>query len=235
MLYPIAALTTLLLLAFSANAEDKPGFSGRVGLGFLATSGNSESKSLNGNFDLNWNEKPWRHSLSGQIINSSTSGVTTADAFGIVGESKYDMTEVSYIFGLLAFDKDKFSSVDQQTRAAVGYGRRLINTEKHILNAEVGAGSRWADLRDGTSEDEFISRLSADYRWNISETSNFTQTLSVESGSSNTYSEAVSALKAKVRDSLAVVFSYTIKRNSDVSPGLENVDTFTAVSLEYSF
>ena len=229
------APSVLLMISFAAHAQDEPGFSGRVGLGYLATSGNSDSSSLNGNFELYWNEEPWLHSLTGRVINSSASGVTTAEAFGLAAQSRYDMSETSYLFGLLAFDSDKFSSIDQQTRASVGYGRHFINTDKHILNAEAGVGSRWADLRDGTGEDEFIFRLSGDYRWNISETSFFTQTLSIESGSSNTFTEAVSALNANVRESLALVLSYTIRRNSDVLPGIDKTDTFTAISLEYSF
>jgi hypothetical protein len=32
------------------------------------------------------------------------------------------------------------------------FGRQ--ETERHLLNAEIGAGFRQSDLRDGTSEDE---------------------------------------------------------------------------------
>jgi putative salt-induced outer membrane protein len=34
---------------------------------------------------------------------------------------------------------------------------------------------------------------------------------------------------------LALVLSYTIKNNSDVPAGVEETDTFTAISLEYAF
>ena len=233
--YVIAALSGLFIIAGTASAEEEEGFSGRVGLGYIATSGNSESKSANGNFDLLWNYEPWRHSLSGMAIKSSTSGVTTAEAFGLTAQSKYDFSERSYVFGLLAFNSDEFSTIDKQTRAAVGYGRRVIDTDKHVLNLEIGAGQRWADLRDGTSEDELIYRLGGDYTWNISDTSKFTQTLTVESGSSNTYTEAVSAVNANILDTLALVLSFTVKNNSDVLPGIDKTDTFTAISLEYTF
>ena len=233
--YIIAALGSLLVIAGTAGAEEEEGFSGRVGLGYLATSGNSDSDSANGNFDLLWNYDPWRHSLSGMAVKSSTSGVTTAEAFGLTAQSKYDFSEKSYVFGLLAYNSDEFSTIDKQTRAALGYGRRIIDTDKHVLNLELGAGQRWADLRDGTSEDELIYRLGGDYRWNISETSKFTQTLTIESGSSNTYTEAVSAVNASILDTLALVLSFTVKNNSDVLQGIDKTDTFTSISLEYSF
>ena len=275
--YIIAALGSLLVIAGTAGAEEEEGFSGRVGLGYLATSGNSDSDSANGNFDLLWNYDPWRHSLSGMAVKSSTSGVTTAEAFGLTAQSKYDFSEKSYVFGLLAYNSDEFSTIDKQTRAALGYGRRIIDTDKHVLNLELGAGQRWADLRDGTSEDELIYRLGGDYRWNISETSKFTQTLtngasgdivgrgtflsggltnqgdlSLSSGIAdvfgdrakiwprgghcgNMYTEAVSAVNASILDTLALVLSFTVKNNSDVLQGIDKTDTFTSISLEYSF
>ena len=234
-LYPIAAVTALALCAFPVFAQDEEGFSGRIALGYIATTGNSENESLNTNFDLYWNYEPWSHSLMGRAIRASSSSVTTAESYGLEWKSNYAINETDYIFGLIAFDSDEFSSYDQQVRESVGYGRRFIENERHVLNGEVGIGARQADLRDGTSEDEAILHLGGDYRWIISETSEFTQTLVIDSGSENTYLEATSSLSANVRENLALVISYTIKNNSDVLPGTEKTDTFTAISLEYTF
>ena len=93
---------------------------------------------------------------------------------------------------------------------------RTADSENLLL--KVLAGARQADLRDGTTQDEGILRLSGDYLWRISETARFNQTLAIESGSDNTYLEAKSSLSADIRDSLALVVSYTIKSNSDVLP-----------------
>lgn len=231
----LAVLAALTLGATSAFAQDEEGFSGRVALGYLATSGNSESDSLNTNFGLWWNYDPWSHSLLGRAIQSNASGISTAKAYGLAWKSNYAVNETDYIFGLVAWDKDKFSAYDQQIREAIGYGRRFVNSERHILNGEAGVGARQADLRTGVSQDEAIIHLGGDYRWVISDTSEFSQTLSIDSGSDNTYLEATSALSATVRENLALVISYTIKNNSDVLPGTEKTDTFTAISLEYTF
>ena len=224
-----------LLLANAAFAQDEEGFSGKAGLGFLATSGNSDSESLNVNLDMWWNYAPWSHSLSGIAIKASASGETTAEAYGASWQTKYALTERSYVFGLLSWDRDEFSAYEQQTRETLGYGRTLIDRTDHLLNAEVGVGARQADLRDGTSQNDSILYLGGDYRWTISETSEFVQTLSVEHGSDNTYIEAMSSLSAKMRDNLALTLSFTVKNNSDVLPGTEKTDTFTAVALTYDF
>ena len=47
--------------------------------------------------------------------------------------------------------------------------------------------------------------------------------------------ESVSAVAAKLVGTWSLKFSYTIKNNSDVTPGLENTDSFTAVGVEYTF
>ena len=96
-------------------------------------------------------------------------------------------------------------------------------------------GLRQSDLRDGTSDDESIARLSMDYTYQLSETAKFNQLVGIESGSNNTYTETVTSLSADVWTDLAIVLSYTVKRNSTVPLGTVKRDTFTAISLEYSF
>jgi len=218
-----------------AQAQDEEGFSGRATFGYLATSGNTDNKTMSGSFDLGWHYAPWHHSLKGAAVRASSDGIDTAEAYSLDWQTDYDFNDTTYAFGLIAWNEDKFSGYDQQVRETVGYGKRLINTDAHKLNGEIGGGARQADLRDGTSQDESIIRLSADYLWNISETSEFTQTLAIESGSSNTFTETVTKMNARIRGNFSVVLSYTIRNNSDVPVGIEKTDTFTAVALEYTF
>jgi putative salt-induced outer membrane protein len=227
------------LLALSATVaiaqNNDEGLSGEVALGYLATSGNSDSKNLSLGFGGDYYAEVWHHNLAGRAVRASTSGVTTAEAYALSWQSDRDFGEKSYMFGRGAWDKDKFSGYDQQTREVVGYGRHFVDTERHELNAEIGAGLRQSDLRDGTSEDESIARLSADYTFQLSETAKFEQLVGIESGSKNTYTESITRLSADVWTDLAIVLSYTIKRNSDVPVGTVKKDTFTTVALEYSF
>ena len=125
----LLALVASMSFVGSASAQDEEGFSGRVGLGYLGTSGNTENESLNTNFDLWWNYDPWSHSLRGLAIRSETSSVTTAEAYSLDWQSRYAINENDYVFGLLALDKDEFSAFDSQTRQVIGYGRRLLDTE----------------------------------------------------------------------------------------------------------
>lgn len=215
--------------------DDEEGLSGQVALGYLATSGNSDSENLSLNFGGDYYAEIWHHNLEGRAVRASTGDVTTAEAYGLSWQSDRDFGEKNYMFARAAWDKDRFSGYDQQIREIVGYGRHIIDTERHELNGQVGFGLRQSDLRDGSSEDESIARLSLDYTFNLSETAEFEQLVGVESGSENTFTESVTKLSADIWTNMAVVLSYTVRRNSDVPAGTEKRDTFTSVAIEYSF
>ncbi len=232
----IVAALILAGPALAAEAqEEKSPWAGKATLGYLATSGNTDNTSLNASFEVSYTRNDWIHAFKAAAIGSTEDEVTTAEAYEAGWKSLRNFSESNYMFGQLDWRKDRFSGYDTQFVQTVGYGRRLIDTEKHKLNAEIGAGARQSDLADGTEESETVVRGSMNYSWQISETAKFTQVVSVESGSENTYTEAVSKLSASLVGNLALAASYTVKHNSDVPVLTENTDTFTALSLEYTF
>lgn len=228
-------LLTLAVTSAVAQEEEEEGLSGEVALAYLATSGNTDSDNLGLGFNNNYFGDVWHHALEGRAVRASTSGIKTAESYGLSWQSDREFGEKSYMYGRAAWDRDEFSGYEEQMREVIGYGRRFLDSEKHKLNGEIGVGLRQSDLRDNTSEDESIARLSADYTFQLSDTAKFEQKLGIESGSSNTYTESVTRLSADVWTNLAVVLSYTIKNNSDVPIGTVKKDTYTAVALEYSF
>lgn len=231
--------------ATSVAAADKEGWSGTAGLGYLAASGNSDSSNVNANIDLGYNWQKWHHSVAAAAIGAEADGNSSAERYTLDLKSKRDFNKFDYLFGLIAFQKDRFGGVEQQLSEAIGYGRRLINNDTHVLNLEAGAGFRQLEFQDsvdalgnvidGGSESGAIIRLGGDYLWNFSDTAKFTQKLVIEAGSDNTSTEATSAVSAKLREALSLVLSLTVKNNSDVPAGSTSTDKFTAVTLSYSW
>lgn len=217
-----------------AEKQSTP-WSGKVALGYLATSGNTDSSSLNSGFTVAYTTGHWAHSLEASAIKASENDATSAEAYAVGWKSEFNMTDRDFLFGRVNWRKDRFSAYEQQLSESVGYGRRLIDTGVHFLNVELGAGARQADRIDGTAEDDFIVRGGINYQWKFSETASFTQDITSESGPENVYTESVSAIKTKLMGALGLVASYTIKNSSVVPPGSKNSDTFTALSLEYRF
>jgi putative salt-induced outer membrane protein len=234
-------LAGLLLAAptWAHEVEEDTGpegpWSGKARLGFLGTSGNTDTTNMSGAFEIQYEAEKWTHKFEAAAINASEDNDTTAEAYTAGWKSERQLTDVNFLFGRLDWRKDRFSGYDTQFSQTVGYGHRLIETEKHTLNAELGFGARQSELVDGTEESETILTGGLYYKWQISETAEFTQDLLVEAGEENTYSMSKTALKATLVGDLALVASYTIKNNSDVPLGTEKTDTFTALSLEYAF
>ncbi len=210
-------------------------WSGKVALGYLATSGNTESSSLNSAFAVAYTTGRWTHAVDAAAINTTEDDQTIAEAYAVGWKTEFNMTDKDFLFGRVNWRKDRFSGYDQQFSQSIGYGRRLIDSGVHFLNAEIGAGARQSELSDGTTEDDFIVRGGLNYRWQFSEQAQFTQDFATESGSQNTYIESVTAIKASLIGALALVVSYTVKNNSEVPVGNEETDTFSALSLEYRF
>ena len=231
------AIMALLVVAapFAAAQEEEGPWAGTAKLGYLATSGNTDNSTLNAGFTVSYSVDDWKHSFAAIAISSAEGNTTTAEAYEADWKSERNLSEKSYLFGQLDWRKDRFSGFATQFSQTVGYGRRLIDSEVHKLNGEIGFGARQSELIDGTDEKEGIIRAGLDYTWQLSETAAFTQVLTIESGQENTYTESVTALSAQVVGNLALVASYTIKNNSDVLPLIEKTDTYTALSLEYIF
>jgi len=219
----------------AAPVEEESPWSGALSLGYLSTSGNTETTSYNTKFGIGYAADKWTHEFNASANGADETDTTTAEAYQAGWKSEYSFREHDFLFGTVDWRKDRFSGVDQQLSEAIGYGRRLLDTPSHVLSVGLGVGHRQADLADGTSESGVIGRGSIDYNWIFSETAGFDQNIIVESGSDNTYVESVSAVRAKLLGNFALVLAYTIKQNSDVPVGSEKTDRLTAISIEYAF
>jgi len=229
------AISLAAINVVTAQDEAEEGMSGKAALGYLATSGNTESRSVNAALNIMLARAAWTHEFNATAIAATSAEVTTAEAYTAEYEARHDFNEKSYLFTALDWESDRFSSYDSKISESIGYGRRLIDTEEHMLNTEIGAGARQLERIDGTSERDAILRAGLDYAWIISETTRFDQDVTIESGSSNTSTVSVSELRARLFGDVALVLSYRVKHNSDVLPGTEKTDRFSSIALEYAF
>ena len=225
--------------AAPAPPPPPPPLKGEVTLGYQSTKGNTDTELANATFSLLYTLTLWSHGVDLAANSASTSGAKTAEAYlaKYKGKRKFDEGK-SYMFTSLDWSHDRFSAYEEQLSETAGYGRKLIDTERNELNVEAGAGARQATRIDQTKEDEAILRLAMDYQLKFTEKTGFKQSLVVESGSSNTSTEAISALRAQLVNKIGLVISFRIKHNSNVPavpPGLVATDRFTSIALSYAF
>lgn len=239
LLSTIAILLLLGLPGFAATQdadEEEPGpWSGNLSLGYLESSGNSDSSSATVEFSIMYATGAWKHRFAGRAFSSSDSNVTTAESYSAGLKSTWNFTDIDYLFGAIDWNKDRFSGYDQQTFLTAGYGRTVLDSKKFSLSLEIGAGYSQQDLVNGISENNATGRASGSFVWNISENASFEQSLTSFFTSDNTFVESISEVTAGLIGNVGLTFNYTVRRNSDVLPGIQNTDRFTTLALRYEF
>ena len=236
-MYRTRIATVLLCLSTAAWAGPDPnGWSGEAGAGYLASNGNTKSSSLNAKLALDYVHNQWKNAFLATAFGASDQQEATGERYTASDKLDYNFSERDYAFGAVEYEKDLFGPVGQRTVESVGYGRHILTGPVHVLDADIGVGARQstANVTDERSNDA-IARLGGKYTWNISATSAFNETLSVETGSSNTYTQSITELKFNVVGNIFASSSYTIRNNSHVPAGTGRTDTVTALNLSYTF
>ena len=230
----VAALLLLTTPLFAQDA-DELGWTGNGELGFVSTSGNTDTTTAKLGVEFIREMEKWRHRFGANALNAEDSGTTTAERYGMEWQSDYKLSDISWIFGSFRYESDKFSAYDNQQTLTTGYGRKLIDTEVSQLVGEIGAGYRDAELQSGFSESEAIVRGLLDYTRQITGNTEFTNRFLVESGSDNTFIQNLTALSVAMNDKFAVKLGFEYRNNSDVPPGVDDTDTITSANLVYNF
>lgn len=221
-------------LAFAEEATDSK-WSGEAELGYLKTTGNTDSESLHARAKVVNERKKWRHTGTIEAVNKTDQGTNTAKRWLLTGKSDYKIDDRSYFFLMLRYEDDRFSGYDYQVSEVIGYGYTVVKTDTVKLDTEVGAGARQSKLLNGGSTSEGVVRGSADLDWKLSETATFLQHLSVEAGEDSTISRSVTGLKMQIVGNLSAKLTHSIRHASDVPAGFDKTDTESIVTLVYNF
>jgi putative salt-induced outer membrane protein len=138
----------LFLLAGTVFAQDdaeeevKLGWSGVGELGYVKTTGNTDSSALNGRLEFIRQTEKWRYRFLGTVLSTSEDGTKDNERYTAEAQADRKLGAKGYVFGVYRYDADKFGSYDPSQTFTVGYGRELMKSEKHVLKGEIGAGQR---------------------------------------------------------------------------------------------
>ena len=233
----LSVLIAALLVAGNAVAEEVPKslWKASAELGFVATSGNTETETLNAKASASTDRKQWRHKGEITALKSSDDVNTTAQKYTLMVQSDYKLEGKNFLFGVVTYDDDKFSGYEYRVTEAIGYGRRVIEETDMILDLEIGPGARQSKLDSGDTDNEAILRAAANFGWTISKTSKFSEALTVEAGEDVTVTKSVTSLSSQIEGNLSMKITFTYKNTSEVPVGVEETDTETAITLVYNF
>ncbi len=235
----IVALLLLLITTPLSAAEQteetttkKSQWNGEAELGFVKTTGNTETETFVLKARVINNRDKWKHTVRGEALrNAEGDDIVTAERYFFSGKSQYTFRNRSYVFGLVTYDDDRFSGFDYVVTGILGYGRVVMERETLKLNLEVGAGGRQSEPEIGDTNNEAVGRIAGDFEWKISKSAIFTQELSSDIGEDKTISRSLSALSTKINSYLSSRIAYQIRHTSRVPPGVEKKDTELTFTL----
>lgn len=221
---------------------------GDVELGFLLTSGNTDSFAIRANSELVHELEYFRNRYQLQsllqknnVTNASTGDknqVTTASRYGFTGQSNYKIvTGRQTVFGRGAYLHDKFGAFKEQASLVLGYGNRLYEKQSDYFDLETGPGFGHQEAASGNTNTGLIWYLAANLDYQLYDTSKFRQTLesAMALNGENSTVLSRSSLTTQVADRLSMRFNFVVKFNSDPEGDRKQMDTETSASLVYTF
>lgn len=249
----VLALSALTATAF-ADDEKRP-WDIEVDIGAIATSGNTESTSLQLKVDAKQNLDRWENQY---IFNSlfkedevtqddgETSTEKTAEKY--FGSAKFAYllgVEEAYLYGFGSYTDDQFGAYRTYSTLSLGYGNWLYFSPGFNWFVEGGPGyfqgekvmeSDEEALPDTISnENGAMLRVATAVQWQVTSNAEFKQMLSVEAGADNTRTQSETSLAASISDRMKMKVGFSLASDTDVAQGKEKTDTTTFVNLVYSF
>mgnify|MGYP006171453033 CR=1 FL=1 len=245
--YSVLALAVVASMQAQANdtAATEKVWTTSAELGAITTSGNTVGTSITGKIDAKQELQQWSNQYIFSAFfkedektddNGDKLTERSAERYLISAKAAYKLDEEFdklFVFG--SYTDDKFGAYLKYTTVAVGYGTRLYNAEDKFLDVEIGPGYFSGKRSTGETENGLIVRGAAAFKWTLSESASFSQTVSMEYGQDNTRTIAETALLAKINGSLQMKAAFLLQNDSDVPLGKKSTDTQTSLTLVYSF
>ncbi|MDF3125117.1 DUF481 domain-containing protein [Rheinheimera sp. 1928-s] len=249
----LSALSSLLVLSglLTVQAEEsssntaKLGWSTSAELGAITTSGNTKGTSITGKVDAKQELEQWSNDYTFSAFfkrdettadDGQTLVETSAEKYAASAKGGYKLDKESarlFVYG--SHVSDRFGAYTEYTTVAIGYGDELFKTETMSLEGEVGPGYYRGETDLEATENGMIVRGAATYRWQISESARFKQTVSLEYGEDNRRSVAESSLTAKINGRMQMKAAFLVQHDSNVPVDKKKTDTQTSLTFVYSF
>lgn len=233
-LFSVSSLAdTDVFTALDNPATAKKDFDGNVQAGYNAQTGNTSSNNLNANTTMTWFQPNTAYSIWGSAVNTSSSGVRSSEKYQAGGRTRYNLSDVNYLFGQANWLTDRFNGYHARDTATVGYGRQIWNGPVHTLNLEAGPGVRHDEYQAGGNATKAIAYASGTYSYQISDTAKFSEGVSVLANDDTTVNSET-ALSVAINKSFSLKLAYNITYNTQPPASApDKTDTVTSINLVY--
>ena len=237
----VVLLIVCILVSCSLIAQDK-NWSNSTELSFVNTSGNTEVTTLSAKNKLTYKfSQKFETVLQLAALYGKSNGVKNSENYSAKLKGSYLISKRFYASLVSGWSKDIFAGIDSKLSIGPALGYKLMTGPKHTLNFEAGVeyvDEKYYDQNnslDETSNDYFNGRGFTEYKYSLTEKSNFGQSLefNYDFGNSDNYdATSVTSVTTALSDVLSLKASYKIDYvNAPVPSTLKKTDTTLSVSL----
>ena len=153
------AVYVIILFSPMANGTGQIDFGGKYDDGDLYT-----LTSL----DLSWESGSWERDIEFDYRYQDKKDIRTTNK-GLIGfKQRLELKPKHYVFGLIRFDYNEFRPIDSRLQSNIGWGYKILKTEKIKISNEFAVGVLHTDIRN-----ELIFRNSLWFFYKVAPKLNF--------------------------------------------------------------
>jgi len=216
-------------------AQEERNYDASIALGYVGTSGNTETITFNTEALLTYRTINWTHNMKFQALRSSKDGAADAERYYLEEKSDYNLSTDGYLFGKATYTRDRFSGFDSQTSISTGYGRYFYQKNNLNIQGYSGLGYRENDVINSSQIGETILTLGEELEWRISETSKLVQNLTSGIGEETAVTKFNVGLESNIIGNIVTKIAFEFRNTSKVPAGIDKTDTLMSISLTYTF
>ncbi len=238
------AVAVMMAGALFAADMEVGDFKQHIEVGYLGTSGNSDSQTFSGLYgnDYQYSEKTDMH-FKADAYYGEKDGDKTDERYRAYGIVNHHYSDRWYTYAEAGFLRNPFEGYEQQYNGGLGVGYVIIDDKIQLLKVRGGYQYRWANFTDGTDDDFHYLKLGANYNYYFSEKNTFESELNFLEDLENADDfETVlrMGLKLLIVDSLSLRIGFEVKYDNtpaldDDGNELDTTDTTTTVGIVYDF
>ena len=133
------AVCIIILFSPMANGTGQIDFGGKYDDGDLYT-----LTSL----DLSWESGSWERDIEFDYRYQDKKDIRTTNK-GLIGfKQRLELKPKHYVFGLIRFDYNEFRPIDSRLQSNIGWGYKILRTEKIKISNEFAVGVLHTDIRN---------------------------------------------------------------------------------------
>ena len=156
----LGAIFVIILFSPMANGTGQVDFGGKYDDGdlYVITS-----------LDLSWESGSWERDIEFDYRYQDKKDIRTTNK-GLIGfKQRLELKLKHYIFGLIRFDYNEFRPIDSRLQSNIGWGYKILRTEKIKISNEFAVGVLYTDMGN-----ELIFRNSLWFFYKVAPKLNFT-------------------------------------------------------------